>query len=91
MKRKNNRYPVQLRVRYVVFNGSNESAVFSLIGDYVLEYEAHTEDDPSMNYITFNSNEGSRTVVESNNYVCIDYLNNVRICDEDEFNANTEV
>jgi len=90
MKRKNNRYPVQLRVRYVVFNGSNQSAVFSLIGDYVKNYEPRITSVPVLNFITFDDKDGTRTCVESDNYVCIDYLNNVRICDEDEFNAYTE-
>lgn len=86
MKRKGNRYSHKAKIEYVIYNGTNASAVFSLIRDYV---KGALSEFTSLEFITFENSDGEKQYVYSGEYVCIDHFKQIIVCDEQDFLEHT--
>lgn len=87
MKRKGNRYSHKAKIEYVIYNGTNASAVFSLIRDYVKG--EIKEDKLDYQFLEFENKEGDIEYIHPGEYVCIDYHKQILVCDEQDFLEHT--
>ncbi len=74
MKRKGNRYSHKAKIDYVVYDGTNKSAVFSLIGDYTTNMNDFEE------VFTFDDRDGRDVHVHPGWYICLDHWKQIRVC-----------